>query len=758
MILSYIMQNTFNDFLRYSIITGLAAIAFIPLYVANPLFFPFITGKAFAFRIIVEIVFALWLILLLREKGTDTVNTEKSVIPKINSLTISITVFTIITLIADIAGLNPLRSIWSNFERMEGWMIIIHLWAYFMVLSSVLTTKENWYKFFNVVLVSGAITAFYGLFQYYDWAVAHQGDRVDASLGNAAYMAIYMLLNACLAAYMALVNFTKNSRSNILSWIYVAASALFSFVMFQTATRGTIIGWTLAVIVACGMYAIFGRKEKGQSNTSRMIAGGLIVLIFLSGFLFYKNRNANWIQASPVLGRMANISLSDTKTQARGFIWPMAVKGVFESPKSAIIGIGQENFNYIFNSHYNPLMYGHEQWFDRAHSVFLDWLAAGGLLGLLAYLALYVLAFISIIKSNITIGQKSILTATLVGYGIHNIFVFDNQTSYIMFFTFLAYIHSFNRGKVLGLFKNHEKKPSEDWITVRDYILVPLALILLVLSLYFINIRSIQANARLIDALVACTNTQAVSVKSFENALKLNQTMANQEIREQLLNCASNIIQNPQVPETTKTEFYTLAQQEVVKHITAIPNDARMYIMAGTFFNNVGDPKAATSLLEKANELSPNKQSIVYELATNYFNIGRIPESLALLEKAYLSAPENYDAKVAYSIALVSAGQEAKAQTLFADEPGIFKDPRMIMAYMTSKQYGKAIEIYKKMIEKNPEDQKNYPALAYVYVISGQNSLAILTLEKMQLQFPTLKTQIDALIKQIREGTLKIPN
>ena len=51
------MNNiTINNFLRISLIIGLAIIPFIPIYVANPLFFPFITGKAFVFRIIVEII------------------------------------------------------------------------------------------------------------------------------------------------------------------------------------------------------------------------------------------------------------------------------------------------------------------------------------------------------------------------------------------------------------------------------------------------------------------------------------------------------------------------------------------------------------------------------------------------------------------------------------------------------------------------------------------------------------------------------
>ncbi|NDB61998.1 hypothetical protein EB001_26695, partial [bacterium] len=244
------MNNaTINTLIKYAIIIGLAAVPFIPTYVANYFFFPFISGKGFAFRIIVEIVFALWLILIFRERGTSVVGTDRSVLPRFNAISLSISVFTFIALIADLAGLNPLRSIWSNFERMEGWLMIIHLWGYFMVLSSVLRTKESWHKFFNVVIVSGLITALYGLTQFFGWAETHQGSRVDASLGNSAYMAVYMLFNAFISAYLAASYFAKKH----LFWSYTTASIFFSFIMFQTATRGTIIGWTIAIIVSCAI-------------------------------------------------------------------------------------------------------------------------------------------------------------------------------------------------------------------------------------------------------------------------------------------------------------------------------------------------------------------------------------------------------------------------------------------------------------------------------------------------------------------------
>jgi len=262
-IISLMNNNTINVIIKYSILIGLAIIPFIPLYVANSLFFPFITGKAFAFRIIVEIIFALWLVLVIREKGTTTAGTDRSVAPRINKMTVFVTSFTLIVLIADLAGLNPLRSIWSNSERMEGWMTIVHLWGYFMVISSIFgageEVKKNWYTFFNISIVAATIVALYGFAQYFGWAEIHQGSsRIDASLGNSAYMAVYMLIHAFLAWYMA---GTKKLQKGLF-WTYIVLGAVFTFMMFQTSTRGSMLGWIAGVLVACFIYAVWGRKVK----------------------------------------------------------------------------------------------------------------------------------------------------------------------------------------------------------------------------------------------------------------------------------------------------------------------------------------------------------------------------------------------------------------------------------------------------------------------------------------------------------------
>lgn len=741
------MNNTINNILKYSIITGLAIIVFIPLYVADGFFFPFITGKAFAFRIIVEIIFSLWLVLILRERGTSIANTEKSVIPRLNSMTWVITIFTAIAFIADVFGLNPLRSIWSNSERMEGFLTILHLWAYFMVMSSVLRTREVWYKFFNVTIIAGLITALYGLFQFFGWTATHQGGRIDASLGNSAYMAVYMLINAFLSMFIAISNTSKK----VLFWLYSFFAVFFSFIMFQTATRGTILGWLLAIICSALIYTIFGKAKK-----FRFISGSIVLFVIIIGFSFYNFKDANWIKNNNVLGRLATISISDTKTQARRFVWPMAIKGVFENPKSAIIGVGQENFNYIFNSHYDPKMWKHEQWFDRAHSVFLDWLVAGGLIGLISYLSLYLIALVYIYKSDITVAQKSILIGLLVGYGVHNVFVFDNQISYIMFFIFLAFIHSLRPGKVIYGFKNYTKTVSEDMITVRDYIFVPIIVIAFACAFYFINVRTIQANTRLIDSMRACSSTTTVSVKPFLSALELDQTMLNQEIVEQLINCSINVIQNQQISEKTKIDFYSVTKNAIEKQIKTTPDDARIYIIAGTYYNVIKDFESAMPLVEKAAALSPNKQSIMYELATTYLNTGKSKEALVVMEKAYMLDIENFDAKVGYASTLINIREEAKAEKLFASDPKVFEDSRTLSAYSSIKHYDKVIEIYKKLIKDNPGNEENYSALGYTYLLAGRNWEAIGLLKQMGEKFPLLKTQADTVIKQIQSGQFKL--
>ena len=94
-----------NGFLKWTIYICLAIVPFLAFYVAgfgvniewNSMLFPYITGKNFAFRILVEVAAAAWLMLMILNKDYRP---KKSIILWVYSAFISI------LLLADIFSVN----------------------------------------------------------------------------------------------------------------------------------------------------------------------------------------------------------------------------------------------------------------------------------------------------------------------------------------------------------------------------------------------------------------------------------------------------------------------------------------------------------------------------------------------------------------------------------------------------------------------------------------------------------------------------
>ena len=738
-------SKTLESIYKYITLTGLFAVLFLPLYIENSFFFPFITGKGFAFRIIVEIIFASWILLFLR---------NNTYLPKWSSIQVCFTIFTVVLLIADILGVSFLRSFWSNFERMDGWLTLVHLWGYFMVLSSMFSVREGdrrmWNNYFNVSLFVAGIVGIYGFSQLFGFAKIHQGSaRIDASLGNAIYLAVYMMFNSLLAIYMAFDSAEKKNNDTSLYAVslYSILAIVFAFLMFETSTRGVVLGYILGIIVGLIMLAISGKNKQ-----TKLISVALIASILIVGGIFWSIKDTKFVQNNPNLKRFAEISLSDTKTQARGYIWPMAVKGVFSTPKTSIIGWGQENFNYIFNANYNPEMWRHEQWFDRAHNTYLDWLVAGGVIGLLAYLSIFIFTLVSIAKSNLNINEKAVIVAILIGYSVQSIFTFDNLISYMYLYIVLGFISGIRSSKEHAWIKKITLHNSKNYHIYRDYFYTPVIAIAFIVVMFSVNIRPIQANTSLIDAMITCSGgNQLPSVSAFQKVVDYDKYMASQEAREQTLSCATNVI-NSGLPQNLKVDFANLAGSQIDAQMNVTPNDARIYYLGGVFMNNAGSYSAGKLLLEKANTLSPNKQSIILELATNYVNTGDVKGALEIIKKAYEGTPDNDNVRSAYMSLLILNGEESKLKTIFKDKyENTYYDEKIVGVYMNKKQYNKAIEIYNYLIGKYPSMSKYYLGIAGVYYSSGDKYSAINELKIVGDKFPELKKQTEDAIKEVQK-------
>lgn len=681
-----------KQILRNIVFTGLFLVPFIPFLVSSSLFFPFITTKGFAWRIIIEIVFAGWLLLAFLDANYR---------PKRSIILYSIFGFLAVIGLADLFGVSPIKSFWSNFERMEGFVTMLHLGMFFTVISSVF--KElDWKRWWNTSLVASALMVLYSTFQIIGVLTINQGGvRVDGTFGNAIYLAVYMLFHI----FIALLFMWRSWKNLALRWVYALLIVAQASILYFTATRGAILG-LIGGLFIMAVLNIKNKEDNFVRKTSIAILVGLVLLV--GGFLSIKD--SEFVKKSPVLSRFSSLNLEEVKTQGRYFVWPMAVEGFKERP---ILGWGQENFSYVFQKYYSPEMFRLEPWFDRAHNIFLDWAVSGGLLGLLSYLFLYVALLLSIWKrtkesdkgkvEDFSHTEKSILTALVSAYFFHNVFVFDHLLSYVLFFSLLGYIH-FRRGKETFFSSN----PFNE-VRVRNVVL-PLISVFLVLSLYFINIKPIQGNVLLIEALKSLQTPDSVSKSTelFKESYSKSR-LGRPEISEQIAQNSITVLSS-NISMEEKNLFFPFAKNAVLKHTEELKNDARAELLAGTFLSSTGLFDEALSHLEHAKELSPGKQQIYFEMGSLFLNQNKLTEALRVFKEAYELAPEYNEAKIIYLVGAIFAGDrktESELVIKLTDNELIFDD-RILGAYYSVKRIDVVRGILNERIKLDPANTDTY--------------------------------------------------
>ena len=89
----------------------------------------------------------------------------------------------------------------------------------------------------------------------------------------------------------------------------------------------------------------------------------------------------------------------------------------------------KDDFNYVFNEHYRPSLYGQEQWFDRAHNLYLDWFIAGGLPAFLLFLSMLGAAVLALFRKT-TRTTRVLLIGTVGAYAIQAI----NYVFFLIFY------------------------------------------------------------------------------------------------------------------------------------------------------------------------------------------------------------------------------------------------------------------------------------------------------------------------------------
>ncbi len=648
---------TLDKTLRAIIISGLFAIPFLVLIVADSMFFPYVVGKNFAFRVIVEIIFVAWLLLA-------AINAE--IRPRRSLLLCSVALFVGIVALADLFGANPLKSIWSNYERMEGLVTLLHLLAYTVVWGTVLSTEKLRIWFWRVSLGVSVLISLHALAEYF----TTESGRLASTLGNPIYLAVYVLFHIFIAAILAI----RRSASFGERFIYGSIIFLELIVLYLTATRGATLGLIGGMLLAAVGIALTER----ENWKLKKFATGIVfaVLVLVSGFFVV--RNSEFVQNSPVLNRFASISLSEGTVMARTYVWGIAWEGVKERP---LLGWGQENFNFVFNKYYDPRMYAQEQWFDRTHNIVFDWLIAAGVLGLLAYISIFLALLWVLYKSDdFSPEQKWLMVGLLAAYSFHNLTVFDNIISYILFFSVLGWVYAVSQeGKcreteTVGL----ELKLNS--LTAK-FAAVAVAAALAGALVWFVNADAYRANKSLLSVLTDMAHARALAninkvddgiaraksaLVKFEITDSYN-SYGTQEAREHFAQNANTILRAKWVPKDLKQEYFIAGTEALKAQKSVVPSDARFPLFLAGLYESAGLLEQGGKELIRARELSPNKQTIILKQGINALGRGLQEEAITYFKEAYELDKTYPQALALYAKALTQAGRADEAQKVMRD-------------------------------------------------------------------------------------------
>lgn len=440
---------------------------FAAVIVMDSIFFPFIGGKDYFFRYAVELAlacFILWWAFEAKKGEIRALLKDAYKKPIVRAVTVFVSVY----LLACLFAFDVHAAFWSNYERGEGGFQMLHYYVFFMLLVLLLRTEREWKNIFGYSLVAAGAMIVYGLLGDYSvagfigpYAAGSPPNlsplctlltgRFEGTLGNPAYVAPYLIFSMFYAAYLWVAR-KRDPRAaggsggaKLVSWGFGVLIFVFFVFFLLSQTRGAFLGLGVALFVLL-VYLLL----RGTPYLKKWALVSLILLVLIGGIGYFAVQGKD---PSGCFGaaRLFQINALDATAQTRFWTWGSAWRGFLERP---ILGWGPENFTTIFDKYFDPRHFvpgtQTETWFDRAHSVFFDYISETGILGLVSYLLIFCVLGWGILKrfwqsdargSTTDILEHALILAVPVAYLVQGIAIFDVLPMYINLFLFAAFAY-----------------------------------------------------------------------------------------------------------------------------------------------------------------------------------------------------------------------------------------------------------------------------------------------------------------------------
>ncbi|GIW66281.1 MAG: hypothetical protein KatS3mg095_0179 [Candidatus Parcubacteria bacterium] len=376
------------------------------------LFFPYITGKAIFFRLIIEIALLLMVLFLIN---------NKQYLPKKNEYLFWVSIiFLIAIFIINLFSLRPYLSFWGNAERSEGVWGLLHFLIWFWLLWIIFKIDPDFKKtIFYSFLITLYIISFVEIYQ----GLKMGQIRPSSTLGNATYVGFFANLMIFICLYFL---YKSSNQEKIFIFLGILLSII-SILISQT--RGAILGISTGIFVFA-LYYFLRSKIKVQFK----LLGLLFIVLILFGF--YQFLLTDYALKIPGINRVAESIKSKEPYMPRLIAWQIFLDAWKQKP---LLGYGLENSPIAYFKAFKPEIFNYEEViFDRPHNKYIEILVTNGIIGAFFWFLLYIFIFLTILKNEKNIYLQSTLLGFFVGYLVQNFTLFDIQASYLPLFFGLA--------------------------------------------------------------------------------------------------------------------------------------------------------------------------------------------------------------------------------------------------------------------------------------------------------------------------------
>jgi len=738
-------ENFLSGAIKWLIILAM----FTPLLISSSTLFPYVFGKAIAFQILIELALICYLYLLYTNRQRTG---QFEYLPRLNLLAWTLITFFLVLVLSTIFGVDQHYSFWSKQERMDGLFNLFHFFALFFLVSATFKGKQSWLYVLNASIIISFIVSLYALGQKFGLFYTPYGNRVTGPLGNAAFLATYLLFNIFFSAFLLLQ--TKNTGAR--SW-YSGLIIFETIILFLSYTRGAIFGLIAGAIIFSVGILLFGPRNR----VKKFILAFLLLLVLAGGALFLA-RNTNFVKTEPLLYRLTDLSFEVGTGKIRLVSWKIGLDAFLEKP---LLGWGPENYYVAFNKHLDPVFFYYSgETFDRAHNRLVDVLVMNGILGLLAYLSIFVAAALLLwwkIKDSPALAL--ILIALLGAYFIQNLLLFDMPISYLMFFLSLGLINFALGGQAI---KPNQRPAEVKGGQALKYLVWPLILVIIIF-LWTGNVKPLLASQnsikaqQILGAQNATDQTFKLAMDTFEKSINYH-TLTNPETRKTLTQVILGTVDSTQYSSQTKIDGLKFTANQLEQGIQEMPLFVEYYLYIDDVYNYLAQQDKSyldksENMAEKLVALYPNLPQAYYKLIINRLIAGDYQRAIEAGQQITRLAPQLSPAFWYLGVSYFYAGNMELAKTNTEKalsmnySYGTNQSSILLLAqlYTRTKDYERAAQFYNALLNQKPDDLNTAINLAALYKEMGQIDKAREIASKLLTTHPEAAQETNQFLEEL---------